>query len=79
MKLVGGLVPSLHLSGGHALEGCLLLLDLLADGFDIRFDLRFELIPMGLQLLLCALPGGFARIRLLLQYDLKLVAALFQI
>jgi hypothetical protein len=46
MELVGRLAPSLHLSSRHVPERCLLLLDLLADGLDVSFDLRFEVVPM---------------------------------
>ena len=46
MELVSRLAPSLHLSSRHVPERCLLLLDLLADGLDVSFDLRFEVVPM---------------------------------
>src|SRR5262245_11411111 len=61
MKLVGCFVPSLYLSGGNASECSLLLLDLLADGIEIDFDLRFENVPLRFQLRLGALHWVHAR------------------
>jgi hypothetical protein len=46
MKLVGCFVPSLYLSDGNVSECSLLLLDLLADGIEVGFDLRFENVPL---------------------------------
>ncbi len=61
MDFVGRRAPGLHLSSSNVSKCRLLLVDLLADGVDERFDLRFEAIPLGFQVCLRALPGGRAR------------------
>ena len=57
----------------------LLLLDLLAHSLEISFHLRFEGVPLQLQLRFGNAQGGFARFGLRLGVRLKLIAPLLQI
>ena len=56
-----------------------MLLELLADGIDVGFHLRFEAVPLGFQLPPHALPGDIARLRLFFDGGLKLVMSLLKI
>jgi hypothetical protein len=47
VELVCGLAPSLHLRRSNVTERCLLLLDFLAESVEVRFDVRFEAVPLG--------------------------------
>jgi hypothetical protein len=66
MNLLGCIAPSLQLGGGCVLECRLLMLNLLAEGFDISFDFRLEAVPTVFQLTLGAQPSGLTGIGLLL-------------
>jgi hypothetical protein len=56
-----------------------LVLNLLAEGFDISFDFRLEAVPRVFQLTLGAQPSGLTGIGLLLNGLLGLVALLVQV
>src|SRR5262249_31539158 len=50
MNLLGCIAPSLQLGCGCVLESLLLMLDLLAESFDIFFHFRFKAVPIVFQL-----------------------------
>ena len=79
MELVRRFVPSLRLRGRYVSERCLLLLDLLADSLNVGFELRFEAMPLQLELRLGSVQGGFTCLSLCLGVGLKLMLPLFQI
>ena len=76
VEVVGRVAPGFRLRRGNIAERGLLLLDLLAHGLEVRFDLAFEPAPLRFQLRLRALPSGFARLSLFLDHGLKLGAPL---